>query len=296
MIRGAGAAGVMVRGAGAPGVMIETIGHYKILDRLGAGGLGEVFRARDTRLGRTVAIKVPAAPLQAEGARRQALLADARAAAGLSHPNIAALYEIGDEAGTIFLVFEFVPGEPLKRVIAGHPLNVRRAVDLATQIADALAEAHSVNLVHGDLTPGTIIVTPKGNAKILDFGFARWTTGTLSDRSDHRTDIVALGAVLFEMLMGKPPAAGSTALGPSLPRDLDEVVSKALGTRVDGGYEAAATCAAELRSVAAILDVRAASDPVRVMPLRRARRSRGVWIVVAVAAAVAALAGAWWLR
>jgi serine/threonine protein kinase len=280
--------------------MIDTLGHYKILDRLGAGGLGEVFRARDTRLGRTVAIKVPAAALQAGGERRRALLDDARAAAGLSHPNIAALYEIGDEAGRIFFVFEFVPGEPLKRVIAGHPLNVRRAVDLATQIADAVAEAHAVNIVHRDLTPGTIVVTPKGNAKILDFGFARWTTETMSDESDHRTDIQALGAVLFEMLMGKPPAAGSTALSPSLPRELDEVVSKALGTRVEGRYEAAATCAAELRAVAAILDVRAASaDPVRVMPVRRGRRSPGMWILLVVAIAtiaVAALAATWWLR
>jgi eukaryotic-like serine/threonine-protein kinase len=151
--------------------------------------------------------------------------------------------------------------------------------------------------VHRDLTPGTIIVTPKGNAKILDFGFARWTAETTSDESDYRADIVALGAVLFEMLMGNPPSAGSTALSPSLPRELDEVVSKALGTRVEGGYEAAATCAAELRSVAAILDVRAASaDPVRVMPVRRTRRSRGPWIVLAVAAVLAALAAALWLR
>ncbi len=291
----------MIRGAGAPGVMIENLGHYKILDRIGAGGLGEIFRARDTRLGRTVAIKVPAADLQAAGNRRRALLDDARAAAALSHPNIAALYEIGDDEGRIFFVFEFVPGEPLKRIIAGHPLNVRRAVDLATQVADALAEAHAVNIVHRDLTPGTIMVTPKGNAKILDFGFARWTSQTTKDEDegDHRADIAALGAVLFEMLMGKPPAAGAAALGPSLPRELDAVVSKALGTGVDGGYEVAATCAAELRSVAAILDVRAASaDPARVMPLRRVRRSRSMWgvLVVVVVAVVLALAAALWFR
>jgi serine/threonine protein kinase len=281
--------------------MIENLGHYKILDRLGAGGLGEIFRARDTRLGRTVAIKVPAADLQAAGTRRRALLDDARAATALSHPNIAALYEIGDDEGRIFFVFEFVPGEPLKHVIAGHPLNVRRAVDLATQVADALAEAHAVNIVHRDLTPGVIMVTPKGNAKILDFGFARWTkTSQTANEADHRVDIAALGAVLFEMLMGKPPAAGAAALGPSLPRELDAVVSKALGTRVDGGYEVAATLAAELRSVAAILDVRAAAaDPARVMPLRRVRRSRGMWGVLAaivVAVALALTAAALWFR
>src|SRR6185295_9082808 len=99
--------------------MFETLGHYKILDRIGAGGLGDVYRARDTRLGRTVAIKVPGAEFQAAGDRREALLRDAGTATALSHPNIAALYEIGDDDGRLFLVFEFVPGELLKRVIQG---------------------------------------------------------------------------------------------------------------------------------------------------------------------------------
>ena len=277
--------------------MIDTLGHYKILDRIGAGGLGEVYRARDTRLGRTVTIKVPATDVQESGERRRVMLDDARAASGLSHPNIAALYEIGHDGGQFFLVFEFVPGDPLKRVIAGHPLNVRRAVDLAGQIADALAEAHAVNIVHRDLTPDSVIVTPKGNAKILDFGFARWTAQTNGEEPDHSMDIAALGAVLFEMLMGRPPVKGSTTLGSSLPRELDVIVAKALGTGVDGRYETAATCAAELRSVAAILDVRAAwVDPARMMPVRRARRPRGTGIAMAVAAVLAALAAAWWLR
>jgi serine/threonine-protein kinase len=289
-----------------PGVKIDTLGHYKILDRIGAGGLGEVYRARDTRLGRTVAVKVPGAELQADGERREALLRDARIAGALSHPNIAALYEIGDEGGRLFLVFEFVPGEPLKRVIAGRPLNVRRAVDVATQVADAIAEAHAQEIVHGDLTPDTIMLTPKGNAKILDFGFARWTGRTPGGESDHRVDIVALGTVLFEMLTGRPPDAGlmtgpgaagpgRTTPGARTPPELDEVVSKALGARGEGGYESAATCAAELRAVAAILDIRAAAaEPARVMPIRRERRS-GAWIILAVVVAVAALAAARWL-
>ena len=282
--------------------MIESLGHYKILEPIGAGGLGDVYRARDTRLGRTVAIKVPGAGLQAGGDAREALLRDARVASTLSHPNIAALYEIGDDGGRLFLVFEFVPGELLKRVIEGRPLNVRRAVDLATQMADALAEAHALEIVHGDLTPDTVMVTPKGNAKILDFGLVRWkktTTGlTGAGGSDHRSDIEALGALLFEMVTGRQPADASTRLGFSLPRELDDVVAKALGAYADGGYQAAATCAAELRSVAAILDLRAASaEPARagsVKVVRRERRSRG-WIILAVAAALAVLAAAWWL-
>ena len=227
--------------------MVEAVGQYKILERIGAGTLGDVYRARDTRLGRTVAVKLPGAELQADRARLDALSHDARIASVLSHPNIAALYEIGEEEGRLFLVFEFVPGEPLKRVIAGRPLNMRRAVDLATQMADALAEAHAAEVVHGGLTPDTVMITPKGNAKILDFGFVRWKKSPTPDgESDHRTDIEALGALLFEMLTGRPPSEAAPRLGASMPGELDEIVGKALGAYAEGGYEAAATLAAEL--------------------------------------------------
>ena len=223
--------------------MSESLGHYKILDRVGAGGLGEVYRARDTRLGRTVAIKVVAADVTADPARRERFLREARATAALSHPNIAALYEIGEDQGQIFLAFEFVPGETLKSVIGGRPLNPRRAIDLAVQIADALADAQAEGIVHRDIKPDNIIVTPKGNAKILDFGLAEWTAGgaerehaaqaatsmatasatvlgtvaymspeqALGERVDHRTDIFSLGTVFFEMLTGKLPFSGTSA-------------------------------------------------------------------------------------
>src|ERR1700719_3378627 len=110
--------------------MFETLGHYKILDRIGAGGMGEVYRARDTRLGRTVAIKVMTAGVAADPERREQFLRDASATIVLSHPNIAALYEIGEEQDQLFLVFEFVPGETLKTAIGGRPLNERRAEEL----------------------------------------------------------------------------------------------------------------------------------------------------------------------
>jgi len=277
--------------------MVESLGQYKILDRIGAGTLGDVYRARDTRLGRTVAVKLPGAELQADRARLDALSHDARIASVLSHPNIATLYEIGEEDGRLFLVFEFVPGEPLKRVIAGRPLNMRRAVDLATQMADALAEAHAAEVVHGGLTPDTVMITPKGNAKILDFGFVRWKKSPTPDgESDHRTDIEALGALLFEMLTGRPPSEAAPRLGASMPGELDQIVGKALGAYAEGGYEAAATLAAELRSIATVLEIRAASaDPVRVVPVRRDRKSRA-WIgiaIVVVVAVFAALAAFW---
>jgi eukaryotic-like serine/threonine-protein kinase len=274
--------------------MIEQLDHYKILERIGAGSLGEVYRARDTRLGRTVAIKLPGPELQADRERCDALARDARAASVLSHPNIAALYEIADEGGRLFLVFEFVPGEPLKRVIAGRPLNTRRAITLATQLADALADAHAVDMVHGGLTSDTIMVTPKGNAKILDFGLAKWTSRPAAGGFDQRTDIKALGVVLVEMLTGKPPAPGASNLGSSVPPELSEVVAKALAFSGGEGYESAATCAAELRSVAAALDDRAAAEPLRVVPLRRERRSR-LWVVAAIVLVLAVLAAIWLL-
>ena len=234
--------------------------------------------------------QVPGPELQTDRERCATLARDARAASVLSHPNIAALYEIADEGGRLFLVFEFVPGEPLKRVIAGRPLNTRRAVNLATQLADALADAHAVDMLHGGLTSDTIMVTPKGNAKILDFGLARWTSRPAAGDIDPWTDIRALGIVLVEMLTGKQPAPGAASLGSSVPPELGDVVSRALAAGAEGGYEAAATCAAELRSVAAMLDSRAATiEPSRVVPPRRDRGSR-VWVVAAVVLTLGVLA------
>src|SRR5438876_11545838 len=209
--------------------MLETLAHYKILDRIGAGGMGEVYRARDTRLGRTVAIKVLAPELADDPSRRDRFMREARAAAALSHPNIAALYEIGEDQGQLFLVFEFVPGETLKTMIGGRALNPRRAIDFAVQIADALADAHAEGVIHRDIKPANVIITPKDKAKILDFGLATWTAGgaereqaahdatvmvtgagttirtlpymspeqALGEQVDQRTDIFSLGVVLF---------------------------------------------------------------------------------------------------
>jgi eukaryotic-like serine/threonine-protein kinase len=282
--------------------MIDALGHYRILERIGVGGLGDVYRARDTRLGRTVAVKVPDDDLLSDATRCEALLRDARAALNLSHPNIATLYEIGDDHGRAFLVFEFAPGETLTRVIAGLPMNARRAVDLAVQIADAVAEAHASNIAHGNLCPDAVMVTPKGSAKILDFGLGQWARSAASrpgEAADDRADVVALGRLLFEMLTGKPPVSGQapSRLNPSLPDDLHAIVAKGVAAGADA-YQSAATMAAELRSVAAILDVRAATEAIRV-PTVRSRppvRWREPWIVVAAILVFAVLAGAvWWL-
>jgi serine/threonine-protein kinase len=283
-----------------PGVtQFDALGHYKILERIGVGGFGEVYRGRDTRLGRTVAIKVPADDLQADAVRREELRHDANTALALSHPNIATLYEVGDEGGRTFLVSEFAPGETLKRVIAGQPMNPRRAVDLAAQIADGLADAHASDIIHGHLGPDAVIVTPKGNAKILDFGFARWTRGGVSrdgEGVDERADLRALGRLLFEMLTGMPSVSAQAAELTPLPDELRAMVAKAVAVESDA-YQSAAAMAAELRSVGAILDVRSTTVAVRPGPARSGQTTTWrPWMLVTALLAAAALAGAaWWL-
>jgi len=221
--------------------MVETLGVYRILDRIGAGGIGDVYRARDTRLGRTVAIKVVKPEIADDPGRREAFLSDARAATSLSHPSIAAVYEVGDDQGCLFLADEFVPGGTLRAAVGGRPMNPKLAIDYAVQLSDALADAHAAGAVHGDLKPDNIIVTPKGRVKILDFGLSAWTNGgaarrraaeqptaasaadaatiaylspeqALGERGDHRTDIFSLGVMLFEMLTGRQPFASADAL------------------------------------------------------------------------------------
>ena len=156
--------------------MIDTLGQYKILEPAGAGTLGEVYRARDIAVGRTVAITVVTDQIASNPGRREQFLGQARAAAALSHPNIVTLYEVGDDDdGGLYLVYEFIQGQTLKTIIAGRPLNARRSVDLAGQIAEALADAHAADLVHGAMTADTIVVTPKGHAKIRDFGLATFS-------------------------------------------------------------------------------------------------------------------------
>ena len=174
----------------------SRLGSYDIVAPIGAGGMGEVYRARDTRLGRTVAIKVLPATVAGDGDRRERFLQEARATAALSHPNISALYEIGDENGQLYLVFEFVPGETLTAAIAGRPMNPRRALDLAIQMADAIADAHAAGIVHRDLKPDNIIVTPKGHAKILDFGLATWTSGGIEREQAATVVATAAGTTL----------------------------------------------------------------------------------------------------
>ena len=145
-----------------------------------------MFRARDTKVGRTVALKFMSAEMFPDAATRAAFFEDARAAMALSHPNIATLFDVGEYEGDCYLAYEFASGITLRQECEGRSVNPRRVVELTVQIADALAEGHGYGILHGDLRPDTIIVTHKGSAKLLEFGMSRWTTADGSAREAAR--------------------------------------------------------------------------------------------------------------
>src|SRR5262245_13853313 len=212
------------------------LGPYEILDQIGAGGMGEVYRAKDPRLGREVAIKVLPASFSADADRLRRFEQEAKAAGVLNHPNITAVYDIGQHSGAPYVVQELLEGETLRAALAGGRLSPRRSIDYATQIAHGLAAAHEKGIVHRDLKPENLFVTKEGRVKILDFGLAKLTQtetgsgpqtnlptatagtepgvvmGTLGYMSpeqikgkpaDARSDIFAFGAILYEMFSGK---------------------------------------------------------------------------------------------
>jgi len=256
---------------------IAVISHYNLLERLAPAGPGELFRARDTRKGRTVVVRVLPEEY-VDAAHHEAFIERARGLVALSHPNVTTVFDVGEHEGRIFIVFEFLKGQSLRHEMGGRPLNVRRAMDLAVQMADALADAHACGYVHGGLSPDSVVVTAKGHSKIPAFalasreGFAAPGEATLHDYdspeearglpSDERSDIYSVGAVLFEMLTGRRPlhrgAAAPSANNRHVPPELDDLVLKAVAPNPDSRYQSAATFAAELRTVAAILDVRGA--------------------------------------
>ena len=218
--------------------MIVSVGHrlgrFEILGQLGAGGMGDVYRARDTQLGRDVAIKTLPTAFAGDPDRLRRFEREARAAASLNHPNILAVHDVGVDDGVPFIVTELLHGETLREQMNGKPLPPRKAVDYAVQIASGLAAGHDRGVVHRDIKPDNLFVTKDGRVKILDFGLARMTDpgssgdstitldgaaigpvlGTASYmspeqarglRTDHRSDIFSLGVVMFEMLAGFAP-------------------------------------------------------------------------------------------
>jgi serine/threonine protein kinase len=151
---------------------IERLGHYRLLERIGSGGMGEVYRARDERLDREVAIKILPPNVQDDSRARDRLLAEARSASQLNHSHICTIYEVNQEGNIAFIAMEYVAGRSLSAIIPSNGLPTEQVIRYGTQIADALAHAHQRRIVHRDLKPANVTVTPNGSAKVLDFGLA----------------------------------------------------------------------------------------------------------------------------
>src|SRR5262245_25561319 len=149
------------------------LGRYEIRSKLGEGGMGEVYLARDTQLDRDVALKILTADVARDQQRLHRFLQEARTASSLSHPNVAHIYEIGEAAGTHFIAMEYVEGTPLDKTISGRPVRLGELLDIAIQIADALDEAHAKGITHRDIKSSNVMITPRGRVKVLDFGLAK---------------------------------------------------------------------------------------------------------------------------
>jgi len=316
------------------------LGPYEILAPLGAGGMGEVYRARDSRIGREVAVKVLPSAFASDPDRLRRFEQEARAAGALNHPNILVLHDVGTHEGTPYLVTELLDGETLRSRIDGAALSPRKAIDIALQIARGLAAAHERGLVHRDLKPDNVFVIRDGRVKILDFGIAKLTRpevaaspartaiptvtsdtdpGTVlgtagymapeqvrGQATDHRTDIFAFGAILYEMLSGRRAFRGDTNAetmtailreeppeiardGRALPPALDRIVRHCLEKSPQERFQSASDIGFALEALSGVSD----SGPKPIVAGASGRG--GAWrrfIVPAIAALLLLTAGA----
>ena len=312
----------------APG---KRLGRYSIVELIGAGGMGVVYRARDEKLERLAAIKTLAPGVFSGDTARGRFRREARALAKLNHPHIAAVYDVGEQDGIDYIVMECVAGEPLAAKVKSGPLAVRDATSIALEIAQALEEAHERGVIHRDLKPANVMITPKGQAKVLDFGVAKLLETTNATQSlettaligtplymspeqalgrevDGRTDLWSLGAIYYEMLTGRPPFQGDNAVSvlraitsdrcppirqmqPGLPEEAERIVNRALEKDPARRYATAAEMAHDLRLLLETMSGRI--SPTAPAPARL------LWILSASLAAIlllGALAGWWFYR
>ncbi len=284
---------------GAASLIGSTVSHYRILERLGGGGMGVVYRGWDLRLERNAAVKFLSPHRSSSEDFKRRFAREARTASRLEHPNICTVFETDEtDDGRLFIAMAFCEGESLKRKIERGPLPLVAALAIASQVAAGLAAAHEKGVVHRDVKPGNIMVAEDGRVKIVDFGIARLADETrltrtgdvmgttayispeqfLSAETDHRTDLWSLGVVLYEMVAGrlpwsnlderelinaivKRPQRPMSALRPDVPQALERVVARALAKRPADRYQRAEELRADLQAVAELLVQPAATGP-----------------------------------
>jgi Tol biopolymer transport system component/serine/threonine protein kinase len=309
----------------------DHIGPYEVVASLGGGGMGLVFKARDPRLERFVAIKVLAPELTRDENAKQRFIQEAKAAPALDHPSICTIYDIGEtDDGQIYLAMAFCDGQNLRQRIDAERIRVDDALEIAIQMADGLADAHAHGIVHRDVKPANVMFTHGRTAKLVDFGLAKLAgqTGltqsgaavgtayymspeqTRGDNVDHRTDVWALGVVLYEMITGQAPfhgdsylaVAGSiarsspsalTALRTGVPLALERIVERALAKDPADRHQSAADFAAELRQLRLELDRSTTAASFEVAP--PSGRPMGARTVAAAATIVLGAVAATWL-
>ncbi|NQV73240.1 protein kinase, partial [bacterium] len=264
----------------------QMVAQYRISDFLGGGGMGMVYRAEDTRLGRKAALKFLPVSMGRDPEAKERFLREARAASALDHPNICTIFEIGEDAGRSFIAMALYEGKTFEQLVSRGPLDIEQSVNWAVEVCSGLASAHGKGIIHRDIKPANIIVTDEGSTKILDFGLAKsdnaavvtqegMVLGTAAYMSpeqatgktvDHRTDIWSTGAVLYEMLSGSRPFPGQypqavlyginnldpeplSALRPGLPMQLVQVIEKALAKQASNRFQNMAEMANALKAV-----------------------------------------------
>jgi serine/threonine-protein kinase len=291
---------------------IGVIAHYNLLERLEPSGPGDLYRARDTKLGRTVAIRLLPTDFIAD---RSKLIEGARGLSALSHPNVTALFGVGEHEGRVYLAFEFQKGQSLRAESAGRPMNVRRAVEIAIQLADAVSDAHAHGFGHGGLSPDSVVISAKGRAKIPAFelasqsGFDRnGNDGRLIDYDapeeargetpDDRSDVYSVGAILYETLTTRRPmhlgASAPSASNPKVPKELDEIVLKALAPNPNSRFQSAVAFAGALRGSIAVLDALGVAGEEGELAQTQSTSFSRVAVMAGMMLVVAAVI-AWWL-
>ena len=307
----------------------QTISHYKVLSKLGEGGMGVVYKAEDTKLKRFVALKFLRSDVLEDEEHRERFLREAQAAAALDHPNICTVYEIDEVEGKTFISMAFIEGQTVKDKIAERPLKLEEALDIAVQTAQGLQAAHEKGIVHRDIKSANLMVTPQGQVKVMDFGLAQLAersqltkTATILGTpaymspeqaqrlpTERRTDIWSLGVVIYEMVTGRLPfeaerqeailnAIGSeepepiTALRVGVPTELDRIVGKAMAKSPDERYQHVDEMLVDLR----MLLKERESGASRAAPLRQRGFRKTAWRAGAALAAVVLVAAVVWLR